>query len=69
MRKYAIVIRKFQRKLNIEISHFPDIGISGFEEDFGNRAEDDDSRLATIDPWAEDARENEGDDIYRSLHK
>jgi hypothetical protein len=69
LRKYAIVIRKFQRKLNLEISHFPDIGIIGFEEDSENRAEDDDTKLAIMDPWAEDAKENEGDDIYRSRHK
>jgi hypothetical protein len=54
MRKYAIVIRKFQRRLNIEISDFPAIGISGFEEDFENKAEDDDSGLVTVDPWAID---------------
>jgi hypothetical protein len=57
MRKYATVIRKFQRRLNIEISDFPDIGISGFEEDFENKAEDDDSGLVTVDPWAIDGRE------------
>jgi hypothetical protein len=51
MTKYAIVIRKFQRTLNIEISDFPDIGISGFEENFENKVEDDDSKLATVDPW------------------
>jgi hypothetical protein len=57
MRKYATVIRKFQRRLNIEISDFPDIGISGFEENFENKAEDDDSGLVTVDPWAIDGRE------------
>jgi hypothetical protein len=65
MRKYAGVIRKFQRKLNIEISHFPDIGISGFEESFENRAEDDDSKLAIIDPWAEDAKDDKYDGGYQ----
>jgi hypothetical protein len=54
MRKYATVIRKFQRRLNIEISDFPDIGISGFEEDFENKVEDDDSGLVTVDPWGID---------------
>lgn len=50
MRKYAIVIRKFQRRLNIAISDFFDIGIYGFEENFENKEEDDDSKLAVYDP-------------------
>jgi hypothetical protein len=29
MRKYAIVIRKFERRLNIAINDFPEIGIYG----------------------------------------
>ncbi len=37
MRKYAIVIRKFERRLNIAINDFPEIGIYGFEEDFENK--------------------------------
>ena len=48
MRKYATVIRKFQRRLNIAISDFPDIGVYGFEQDFENKEEDDDSRLGYI---------------------
>jgi hypothetical protein len=76
MRKYAIVIRKFQRRLNIAISDFFDIGIYGFEENFENKNEDDDSTLAVYDPWSperiayakEDDDENEDDDrYYRSL--
>ena len=65
MRKYAIVIRKFQRRLNIAISDFLDIGVFGFEdrEDFENRDEDDDSKLAVYDPWSReklrDAKEDE----------
>jgi hypothetical protein len=63
MRKYAIVIRKFQRRLNIAISDFLDIRIYGFEEDFENKEEDDDSKLSVYDPWTEekirDAGENE----------
>jgi hypothetical protein len=62
MRKYATVIRKFQRKLNLEISDFPDIGVSGFEEDFETKAEDDDSKLATIDLWSEDGKDDLADD-------
>jgi hypothetical protein len=50
MRKYAIVIRKFERRLNIAINDFPEIGIYGFEEDFENKEEDDDSKLAVYDP-------------------
>ena len=49
MRKYAIVVRKFQRRLNLAISDFLDIGIYGFEEDFENKEEDDDSQLAVYD--------------------
>ena len=52
MRKYAIVIRKFQRRLNIAISDFLDIGVYGFEEDFENKEEDDDSRLGVYNPWS-----------------
>ena len=39
MRKYAIVIRKFERRLNIAINDFLEIGIYGFEdrEDFEKR--------------------------------
>jgi hypothetical protein len=68
MRKYAIVIRKFQRRLNIAISDFLDIGVYGFEdkEDFENKEEDDDSKLGVYDPWSreriEEARGDEDDD-------
>jgi hypothetical protein len=68
MRKYAIVIRKFQRRLNIAISDFLDIGVYGFEnkEDFEYKEEDDDSKLAIYDPWSreriEDAKEDEEED-------
>jgi hypothetical protein len=64
MTKYAIVIRKFQRRLNIEISDFPDVGIVGFEENFENKEEDDDSKLATIDPWSGSLKEGKDDDSY-----
>ena len=66
MRKYAIVIRKFQRRLNIAISDFLDIGVYGFVEDFENKEEDDDSKLAVYDPWTrdriEDSKEDEDED-------
>jgi hypothetical protein len=71
-------LRKFQRRLNIAISDFLDIGVYGFEdkEDFENKEEDDDSNLAVYDPWfretIEDAKEDEDkdkededDDSYR----
>src|SRR5215207_5148812 len=72
MRKYAVVIRKFQRRLNIAISDFLDIGVYGFEEDFENKEEDDDSKLAVHDPWfrgrieaaKEDEDQDENDDSY-----
>jgi hypothetical protein len=79
MRKYAIVIRKFERRLNISINDFPEIGIYGFEEDFENKEEDDDSKLAVYDPWThertEDAREDvdedeeDNDSYYRGLYR
>jgi hypothetical protein len=76
MRKYAIVIRKFQKRLNIAISDFLDIGIYGFEEDFENKEEDDDSKLAVYDPWIQerlgDAKEDEDeedDDSYFTLYR
>jgi hypothetical protein len=77
MRKYAIVISKFQRRLNIAISDFLDIGVYGFEEDFENKEEDDDSKLAVSDPWSreriEDPKDEDGDEdedsYYRSLYR
>jgi len=80
MRKYAIVIRKFERRLNIAINDFPEIGIYGFEdrEDFENKEEDDDSKLGVYDPWTrerigdakEDKNEEEDEDsYYRSLYR
>jgi hypothetical protein len=68
MRKYAIIIRKFERCLNIEISDFLDIGVYGFEsrKDFENKEEDDDSKLGVYDPWSRErigeAREEENED-------
>src|SRR5215217_1090400 len=68
MRKYAIVIRKFERRLNIAINNFPEIGIYGFEdkEDFEDKEEDDDSKLGVYDPWSRekirDAKEDEDED-------
>jgi hypothetical protein len=77
MKKYAIVIRKFQRRLNIEISDFLDIGVYGFEEDFENKEEDDDSKLAVYDSRTgekiRDAKEDgdedkeDNDSYYRGL--
>jgi hypothetical protein len=82
MKKYAVVIRKFERRLNIAINDFPEIGIYGFEEDFENREEDDDSKLTVYDPWnrgkIRDAKEDEDegedeeeddDSYYRSLYR
>ena len=77
MRKYAIVIRKFERRLNIAINDFPEIGIYGFEdrEDFENKEEDDDSKLAVYDPWTREKRrgakedDDEYNDSYYSLYR
>jgi hypothetical protein len=66
MRKYAIVIRKFQWLLNIAISDFLDIGIYGFEKDFENKEEEEDCKLAVYDPWSRErigeARGDENED-------
>ena len=43
MRKYAVAIRKFERRLNISINDFPEIGIYGFEENFEYNEDDDSS--------------------------
>jgi hypothetical protein len=79
MRKYAIVIRKFQRRLNIAISNFLEIGVYGFEEDFENKEEDDDSKLAVYDSRTgekiRDAKEDgdkdeeDNDSYYRDLYR
>lgn len=83
MRKYAIVIRKFERRLNIAISDFPDIGVYGFEEDFENKEEDDDSKLEVYDPWSrerigetsrdeneeDDKQDKDDDGYYLSLYR
>jgi hypothetical protein len=77
MRKYAIVIRKFERRLNITINDFPEIGVFGFEEDFENKEEDDDSKLTVYHPWIqerlgdakEDENEEDEDSYYRSLYR
>lgn len=63
MRKYAMVIQKFERRLNIEINEFPELGLYASDA-FNNKEEDDDSKLAVIDPWTEkiqDAKKDEDD--------
>ena len=79
MRKYAIVIRKFQRRLNLAISDFPEIRVYGFEENFENKEEDDDYKLGVYDPWSreriedvrgnEDKEDKEDDNYYRGLYR
>jgi hypothetical protein len=82
MRKYAVVIRKFERRLNIAINDFPEIGIYGFEEDFENKEEDDDSKLGVYDPWSrerigeirgdeneDEDKEDEDNNSYRGLFR
>jgi hypothetical protein len=53
--------------LNIAISDFLEIRVYGFEEDFENEEEDDDSKLAVYDPWSRerirDAREDVDEDV------
>jgi hypothetical protein len=56
-------------------SDFLDIGIYGFERDFENKEEDDDSKLTECDPWIRerigDAKEDEVEDKdgYYSLYR
>jgi hypothetical protein len=75
MRKYAVAIRKFERRLNIAINDFPEIGIYGFEENFNNKEEDDDSKLAVYDPYTREKirdvkeDENEDEDSHYSLYR
>jgi hypothetical protein len=64
MTKYAIAVQKFERLLNVELNEFPELGryASG---DFDNNEEDDDSKLAVIDPLTnekiKEAKEDEDD--------
>jgi hypothetical protein len=65
MRKYAIAIRKFQRLLNVSLSEFADLGL--YTLDALEEREDDDSKLAIIDPLTNEkmkgAEEDEDDYI------
>jgi len=64
MRKYAIVIQKFERRLNIEINEFPELGLYASDA-FDNKEEDDDSKLAVIDSLTnekiKEAKDNQDD--------
>jgi hypothetical protein len=64
MTKYAIAVQKFERLLNVEINEFPELGLYA-SGDFDNKEEDDDSKLAVIDPFTnekiQDAKEDEDD--------
>jgi hypothetical protein len=68
MRKYAIVIQKFERLLNIEINEFPEFGLYASDA-LNNKEEDDDSKLAVIDPWTNEKKQNvkEDEDDYREV--
>jgi hypothetical protein len=68
MKKYAIAIQKFERRLNIEINEFPQLGLY-YSDAFENKEEDEDSKLAVKDPWADDAIENEHEDINHNLRQ
>jgi hypothetical protein len=69
MRKYAMAIQKFERLLNIEINEFPELGLYTSDA-FDNKEEDEDSKLAIIDPLTnekkKDAKEDEDD--YREVN-
>ena len=58
MRKYAIAIQKFERLLNIEINEFPELELYTFNA-FENKEEDDDSKLAVINPLTKEKLQEE----------
>ena len=60
MRKYAMAKQKFERLLNIEINEFAEFGLYASDA-FNNKEEDDDSKLAVIDPLTNE-RIKEGKD-------
>ena len=61
MTKYAIVIQKFERLLIIEINEFPELGLYASDA-FDNKEEDDDSKLAVIDPLTNEKIKEAKDD-------
>jgi hypothetical protein len=65
MRKYAIAIQKFERLLNKEINEFPQLELY-YSDAFENKEEDEDSKLAVIDHWADDTVKNKDHDTYHS---
>jgi hypothetical protein len=64
MRQYAVAIQKFERRLNITINEFPELGLY-FYDAFEDKDEDEDSKLAVIDPLTnekiKEAEEDEHD--------
>ena len=64
MRQYAVAIQKFERRLNITINEFPELGLYIYDA-FEYKAEDEDSKLAVIDPLTnekiKEAEEDEHD--------
>jgi hypothetical protein len=63
MRKYAIAIQKFQRLLNLEISEFPSLGLHTMDA-FEDKEEDEDSKLAIIDPLTNEKIKEAEEDEY-----
>jgi hypothetical protein len=61
MKKYAIVIQKFERQLNIEINEFHELELYALDA-FNNKEEDDDSKLAMIDPLTNEKIKEAKDD-------
>jgi hypothetical protein len=64
MRQYAVAIQKFERRLNITINEFPELGLYLYDA-FEDKDEDEDSKLAVIDPLTnekiKEAEEDEHD--------
>jgi hypothetical protein len=58
MRKYAVAIQKVERLLNIEINEFPELELYTFDA-FENKEEDDDSKLAVINPLTKEKLQEE----------
>jgi hypothetical protein len=58
MRKYAVAIQKFEILLNIEINEFLELELYTFDA-FENKEEDDDSKLAVINPLTKEKLQEE----------
>jgi len=75
MKLYASIIQRLEKELKIEINDFPELGVCACNleeantEEEEDRDEEEDSKLAIIDPWTnekiQEAKEDEDD--YREV--